>query len=133
CRVVVDRPLVRDVERDGLAAQNEVDDGLSGCMAQREFVEDVWVMVRQIGNYEVGIDNSLDDLLSDEAGLLYLVGPVHDHLEGLNLQHPLDDVFKQRVRPLSRLGVRWPNWSHDKARLSCDAFCCSSHVSRSIC
>jgi len=77
--------------------RREVDYRLSSRVAQREFVEDVWVMVREIGNNEIGIDDSLDHLLRDEAGLLHLVGPVHSHVKGRGLQHLLDDVFKQRV------------------------------------
>ena len=52
-------------------------------MADREFIENIWVVVRQVDDYESGANYVLYYLLRNDARLVYPVSANHGQLEGL--------------------------------------------------
>src|SRR4051794_17940995 len=83
-------------------------------MANRKFVEHVCIAIRQVGDNEIVVYQTFDDLVSDLAGVINLVRPLDVVAERLEY---LAHQVTENLTALKSLSVASPKLGHNEAAL----------------
>lgn len=78
-------------------------DWLASRVSHRHLIKDVGIETRQIGNYEIIVDEVLDDLIGDQTLLVYFV--CSDYLEFV-AKHLLNQVLQNLLLAFLLISIR---------------------------
>lgn len=82
-------------------------------MPDSKLIENIWVLVRKVGNSSLGAQNVIEDLQVNLPRFRNLIAPNRCKVEFLS--RFLNDKFENSVRAVSYVGPFVTNWRNEKA------------------